>query len=369
MFTANPELGKEIGLRAVKTNNLYNGNIKCRLLHFDVTQDRFLREGRGGSPGISANEEAVKEAEMFANRLRKNLRTFRKWAQSEGVSCYRLYDGDIPEFNLAVDIYEDHVHVQEYEAPRRIDPGRSAARLAAALAVVEDVLKVSRDRVHLKVRRRQRGGSQYGKKSDLKTFHEVREGGHRFLVNLTDYLDTGLFLDHRITRKMIGDMAKDKDFLNLFSYTGTATVYAASGGAASTTSVDMSNTYLDWARENLQLNDLKGREHRFIRADVLQWIREEKGSFDLIFLDPPTYSRSKKMESDFDVQRDHVPLLLDAARLLKPLGTLIFSTNRRGFSPDRQALAGLFVEDITEATIPKDFKRRPQVHKCYKIST
>jgi 23S rRNA (guanine2445-N2)-methyltransferase / 23S rRNA (guanine2069-N7)-methyltransferase len=223
------------------------------------------------------------------------------------------------------------------------------------------------DRIHLKVRQRQRRGSQYAKKDTKKQYLQVREGGFDFFVNLTDYLDTGLFLDHRITRGVIKDMARGKDFLNLFCYTGSATVYAAAGNASSTTSVDMSGTYLDWARLNMELNSLRGSKHRFFRADVLKWIARETRRYGLIFLDPPTYSRSKTMDSDFDVQRDHVQLIHDTARLLAPGGTLLFSTNRRKFSLEDGALEGLEIEDITDVTIPKDFERSKWVHKCFKI--
>lgn len=367
VFTGNPELGKEMGLRAVKTNNLYNGTIKCRLLHFEVIEKRFTRSVLEERSASSLSEAAVKEAKMFANRLRKNLRTLGKWAEDEDISCYRLYDADVPEFNLAVDLYNGHVHVQEYEAPYSVDSGRAAARLEAALIQVQEVLGLAKDRVHLKVRRRQRGGSQYDKKGEQKQFLRVDEGDLDFLVNLTDYLDTGLFLDHRTTRGMIKRLAADKNFLNLFCYTGSATVYAAAGGASSTTSVDMSNTYLDWARRNMDLNSFGGQQHRFFRADVLKWIGRETRRYGLIFLDPPTYSRSKTMDSDFDVQRDHVPLIRDAAGLLAPGGTLLFSTNRRRFSLDRDALDGLKIEDITDATIPRDFQRRPGIHKCFKV--
>ncbi|MDT8365879.1 MAG: bifunctional 23S rRNA (guanine(2069)-N(7))-methyltransferase RlmK/23S rRNA (guanine(2445)-N(2))-methyltransferase RlmL [bacterium] len=369
VFTGNPELGKEMGLRAVKTNNLYNGTIKCRLLHFDVQEERFTRGTLDGSAEPTPDPEAGADAGMFANRLRKNLRTLGKWAEKEDISCYRLYDADVPEFNFAVDLYDDHVHVQEYEAPRSVDPGRAAARLEAALGKIQEVLGVTKDAVHLKVRRRQRGGSQYDKKEEQKQFMRVDEGDLDFLVNLTDYLDTGLFLDHRITRSMIRELAAGKSFLNLFCYTGSATVYAAIGEASSTTSVDMSNTYIDWARRNMRLNSFGGQQHRFFRADVLRWIRKEKGRYDLIFLDPPTYSRSKTMNTDFDVQRDHVSLIRDTAGLLTTGGTLLFSTNRRGFSLDKDALDDLRIEDITDATIPMDFKRRPGIHKCFKIRT
>ena len=367
VFTGNPELGKEMGLRAVKTNNLYNGNIKCRLLHFDIREERFTRGIMDESAEPIIDLKVGEEARMFANRLRKNLRTLGKWAEDEDISCYRLYDADVPEFNLAVDLYGDHVHVQEYEAPHSVDSGRAAARLEAGLVQVREVLGLTKDKVHLKVRRRQRGGSQYDKKEEQKQFLRVDEGDLDFLVNLTDYLDTGLFLDHRTTRSMIKGLAPGKSFLNLFCYTGSATVYAAAGEASSTTSVDMSNTYLDWARRNMELNSFTGQEHRFFRADVLKWIGRETRRYGLIFLDPPTYSRSKTMDSDFDVQRDHVQLIQETARLLAPGGMLLFSTNRRGFTLDTEALDDLMIEDITDATIPRDFKRRSGIHKCFKI--
>ncbi|MDF1537087.1 MAG: bifunctional 23S rRNA (guanine(2069)-N(7))-methyltransferase RlmK/23S rRNA (guanine(2445)-N(2))-methyltransferase RlmL [bacterium] len=366
VFTGNPELGKEMGIRAVKTNNLYNGDLKCRLLHFDIQPDRFVEPGRGPVPGHDAKGEAL----MFANRLRKNIRTVGKWAEREGITCYRLYDADIPEFNVAVDMYEGEVHLQEYEAPDGIDPDRAAARLAAARDAVGDVLGVSPDRVHLKVRRRQRGVSQYGKMGQEGKFIQVREGGLSFQVNLTDYIDTGLFLDHRITRAMIQKMASGVDFLNLFCYTGSATVYAAAGGAAATTSVDLSSTYLDWARHNMKLNGFTGSGHRFVRGDVLKWIAQEKGRYGLIFLDPPSYSRSKGMEGDFDIQRDHGILVRQAARLLSAGGILIFSTNRRKFELDTDTLKDLYVEDITDRTIPRDFRKRRQlIHRCFEIRT
>jgi 23S rRNA (guanine2445-N2)-methyltransferase / 23S rRNA (guanine2069-N7)-methyltransferase len=367
VFTGNPELGKEMGLRAVKTNNLYNGNIKCRLLHFEIREERFTRGAQDGPSEVFFDKEAGEEARMFANRLRKNLKTLGKWAEGEDISCYRLYDADVPEFNIAVDLYGDHAHVQEYEAPHRVDPGRAAARLEAAMVQVQEVLGLTSDRVHLKIRRRQRGGTQYNKKEEQKQFLRVDEGDLDFLVNLTDYLDTGLFLDHRTTRSLIKGLAPGLSFLNLFCYTASATVYAAAGEASSTTSVDMSNTYLDWARRNMELNSFTGKQHRFFRADVLKWIGKEKRHYGLIFLDPPTYSRSKTMDSDFDVQRDHVPLILAAVRLLTPGGVLLFSTNRRGFALDTEALDDLMIEDITSATIPRDFERRPGIHKCFKI--
>lgn len=308
---------------------------------------------------------------MFANRLRKNLRLLGKWARREGVTCYRLYDADMPEYAIAVDLYGRWAHVQEYAAPGTVAPARAEARLREAMAVLPEVLDIPPGNVVLKVRRRQKGPAQYERQAMTGDFHEVGEGGLRFLVNLTDYLDTGLFLDHRPTRAMIRDLAAGRRFLNLFAYTGTASVYAASGGAAFTSSVDMSRVYLDWARRNMALNGfVEGPVHHFVHADCLKWLTvHRRERYDLIFLDPPTFSTSKRMgERTFDVQRDHVPLIRSAASLLAGDGVLLFSNNFRRFAMDRRALSELAIEDISTVTIPHDFSRNPRIHTCWRIT-
>jgi 23S rRNA (guanine2445-N2)-methyltransferase / 23S rRNA (guanine2069-N7)-methyltransferase len=361
VLTGNPDLGKEMGLRARRYHTLFNGALECRLLHFEIEPQWFVEPGKRPEV-LSAGAEA------FANRLRKNLKTIGRWAAQNGITCYRLYDADLPEYAVAVDLYEGWAHVQEYEAPSSVDPNRAEARLREALAVLPGVLGMAEERVVLKVRRRQKGRAQYEKLGEKGEFIEVGEGGLRFLVNLTDYLDTGLFLDHRPTRAMLRELAGGKRFLNLFAYTGTATVHAAAGGAVATVSVDLSRTYLDWARRNLAVNGFAGRQHELVRADVLEWLARERRRFDLIFLDPPTFSASKRMERTFDVQRDHVPLLRAAVRLLDPGGLLIFSTNSRRFRLDREALPELAIEEITPRTIPRDFERNPRIHYCWKIT-
>ncbi len=367
VFTGNPEFGKHMGLRANRYHTLFNGAIECRLLHFEITEAAVVEE-RASKP---FEIRPGSSAEMFANRLRKDLQHFGRWARRQEIACYRLYDADLHEYNLAIDVYESdkrYAHVQEYEAPDTIDPDKARQRLQHALGVIPLVLEIPREQMFFKVRRRQKGGGQYEKLSETGVFHEVREGPCRLLVNFTDYLDTGLFLDHRATRAMLGELAKGKRFLNLFGYTGTATVHAALGGATSTTTVDMSYTYLDWAQKNLELNGMKGKNHELVQADVLVWLRENRQrKYDLIFLDPPTFSRSKRMEDTLDIQRDHVALIGDAAALLEHGGTLIFSTNLRRFKIDREALAPLTVEDITRKTIPKDFERDPKIHQCFRI--
>jgi 23S rRNA (guanine2445-N2)-methyltransferase / 23S rRNA (guanine2069-N7)-methyltransferase len=312
-------------------------------------------------------------AQMFANRVRKNQKRLGRWIQREGIHCYRLYDADMPEYAVAVDVYEGdrrRVQVQEYQAPRSVDPARAKQRLQQVMDVVPDLLELAEDQLFLKVRKRQKGAAQYEKLASSKRFHEVVEAGHRFLVNFDDYLDTGLFLDHRITRGLVADLAASRHFLNLFAYTGSASVYAAAGGAASTTTVDMSKTYLDWARRNMALNGYTGSIHRYAQANCLDWLQEagrKQRKFGLIFLDPPSFSTSSRMSSTFDVQRDHVNLLRATSHLLGPDGVLIFSNNLRRFCMDRDALPELAIEDISRATLPPDFERNPKIHNCWRI--
>jgi len=368
VFTGNPELGKVMGLRAGRMHKLYNGAIECKLLHFEITPENVVVE-RAPKP---FEIRPGSSAEMFANRLRKDLQHFGRWARRQEIFAWRLYDADLHEYNLAIDVYESdkrYVHVQEYEAPDTISPDKARQRLQHALGVIPLVLEIPREQMFFKVRKRQKGGAQYEKLDQTGEFHEVREGPCRLLVNFTDYLDTGLFLDHRDTRTMLGQLAGGKRFLNLFGYTGTATVHAALGGAVSTTTVDMSYTYLDWAQRNFELNKLAGNKHELVQADVLVWLKENRQRrYGLIFLDPPTFSRSKRMEDTLDVQRDHAALIADTAALLEPGGVLIFSTNLRRFKLDRDALAGLHVEDITRKTIPRDFERDPKIHQCFRIT-
>jgi len=370
VFTSNPELGKRMGLRAWRINSFYNGALACKLLRFSVEPGFFVdREKTDARIRELAPHTALAEgAKMFANRLSKNLHTLSRWAEREGISCYRLYDADIPEYAVAVDIYERWVHVQAYQAPRSIDPRRAQERLEQIMAVIPTVLGIPIDQVFLKERKCQKGSDQYQKHADTGRFFEVREGPARFLVNFTDYLDTGLFLDHRRTRQLIGNLAKDRRFLNLFGYTGTASVYAALGGAVSTTTVDISQTYLSWAQRNFNLNGIDSRHHSLVRADCLDWLDRSRDRYDLIFLDPPTFSNSKRMATSFDVQRDHVELIHQAVRTLDKGGILIFSNNYRDFKLDREGLAGLTIEDITRQTLPKDFERHPKIHRCWQIT-
>ncbi len=367
IFTGNPDLAKELAIRARRKHSLYNGALPCQLLHFDIEERWFFGAQKDQRPAAPA-PPLSDGARMFANRLQKNLRQVGRWAKKNDISCYRLYDADMPEYAVAVDIYGEWVHVQEYQAPDTVDAAMARRRLKEVMAVLPEALSVAPEQVFLKVRRRQSGTSQYRKLQERGQFHEVAEGNCRFLVNFADYLDTGLFLDHRPTRQLVQEMAAGKRFLNLFAYTGSATVHALKGGAASSLTVDMSRTYLDWARRNLELNGFRVDDrHRLLQADCLAWLEQAKGSFDLIFLDPPSFSNSKSMSGTFDVQRDHVVLLRQAVALLAEGGVLLFSNNLRKFKLDREALSDLDIEDLTAATIPKDFARNPRIHNCWRI--
>lgn len=369
LFTGNPDLGKRMGLRAIKVHSFHNGPLDCRLLHFRVEPEFFVNRAAAEQRNRDRTmEHAMEGAADFINRLRKNLRHLGRWAAREGIQCYRLYDADLPEYAVAIDRYEQWLQVQEYAPPASIDPAKAQARLEQVMAVLPAVLDMPQERIFLKVRQRQRGIQQYQKHAQLGQFHEVHEGPARLLVNFTDYLDTGLFLDHRITRQRLGELAKGRRFLNLFGYTGTATVYAALGGAASTTTVDLSTTYLDWARRNLELNGLHSPWRRFIQADCRAWLAEAQEHYDLIFLDPPTFSNSRRMDGSFDVQRDHGDLLQQTLQRLAPGGVLVFSTNSRRFRLDHNALAKWRIEDWSRSTLPVDFARNPKIHQCWKIT-
>jgi len=369
ILTGNPPLARNLGIYAKRSHRVFNGTIECRLLRFDLNETRAQRPAEE----VRADWSSRPGAQMFANRLRKNLQRLDPWAEREHVDCFRVYDADMPEYAFAIDLYgreSRHVYVQEYAAPKSVDQEGARERRREALAVLPDVLAVPLSQVHTRVRKPQKGTEQYEKRDSAAERHAVQEGGLKFWVNFRDYLDTGLFLDHRIVRGMLRSWAQDADFLNLFCYTGSATVYAAAGGARSTTGVDLSNTYLDWAHENLLLNGFRGSNHELYRADCLAWLEEQEAAgarFDLILLDPPTFSNSKRMEGVLDVQRDHVGMIRRSLKLLRPAGRLMFSTNYTRFKLDEEGLADLNIEDISAATVPKDFERHARIHKCFVV--
>lgn len=311
----------------------------------------------------------MSKTEAFANRLRKNAKHWDKWARRQGLSCYRLYDRDLHEFPLAIDRYAEHVHLQEYETGWQAGTDEYQAWRDQCVGAIESVLELPRERIHFKQRRRQRGTAQYEKTGVAGADFVVDEQGLKFWVNLDAYLDTGLFLDHRNTRRMVRERATGKRFLNLFAYTGSFTVYAAAGGAAASTTVDMSNTYQDWSRRNFILNELDLGAHELVRADVFQFLAAataHRAGYDLIVMDPPSFSNSKKMQGVLDVQRDHVELIEGCLALLADGGELFFSNNRRGFELDGAALAGCTVRDISRQTVPEDFSNK-RIHQCWII--
>ena len=362
-FTANPDLAEMTGINWQERHRFFNGPIKCQLL---VGRENQMGE-KAAHCWTPVPLESGSPGEDFANRLIKNCAFLLPWAQEEGVTCYRIYDSDIPEYNLAVDLYEEWIHVQEYAPPATIDQEKAEQRFSLALQVIRSVFDTPRSRLFIKTRQKQKGTQQYQKKPGTGTLHEVHEGGGRFLVNFTDYLDTGLFLDHRITRARLGQLAQGKTFLNLFAYTGTATVYAAMGGATATTTVDISETYLTRAQANLALNGFGGPLHQTVEADCIDWLKRNHERFGVIFVDPPTFSNARHRNQTFDVQKDHPALLRLAMQHLAKGGTLVFSSNFRKFKLDESLTRDFAVREISDETVPPDFQRNRRIHRCWEF--
>ena len=409
VLTGAPEMGLELGIRAHRTHTVWNGAIECRLLRMKVESGSAREPGRLGKG--DTNLRASPGAQMFANRLAKNLKKQQAWAERSGVSCYRLYDADMPEYAFAIDVYRTvdgadapeataamsrlaseqaapqdspgrasmsapsageltWLYVQEYAAPAEIELEAVRKRRGEALSTLSDVTGVAPERVHVRTRRKIKRGEQYTKVQDRASFHVVMEDGLKFLVNFDDYLDTGLFLDHRTTRARLRAAASGKRFLNLFAYTCTASVHAAAGGAVATTSVDMSNTYLNWAQRNFELNGLPADRNGLVQADCRVWLQDgarARERYDLVFIDPPTFSNSKRMEGVFDVERDHPEFIDGCARLLAPGGLIVFSTNSQRFRLDESLSRRYEVRDISAKTLPRDFERNPRIHRCFEI--
>jgi len=369
MITSSPELSKSTGLRADKTNTIYNGPIKCILARFSLASEA-KQTGKEEHKEIKPLEERFDPATMaFVNRIKKRKKHLAKWAKRSSVSSYRIYDADLPDYNVAVDLYENQwVLVQEYAPPKDIDQDMADKRVKDIMTVLPEILQLDRSRIFFKTRRKQTGKSQYDRFAKEGKREVVNEGGSKFWVNFTDYLDTGIFLDHRIVRSMIREKASNSKFLNLFCYTGTATVHAAAGGAKSTVSVDSSKTYINWARDNMALNGFGERKHKYITEDCFSFLKNTRDRFDLIFLDPPTFSNTKSSRSTFDIQRDHVSLIRLAASKLEIGGILIFSNNFRKFKIDLEGLDKFDIKEISESTISEDFKRNSRIHRSWIIS-
>lgn len=389
-LTAYPGFESAVGRKADRRRKLYNGRIECTYYQFhgpkpvtgkgksDTEQGEFEHNNLAPvKPYVHASGEAAfgelsqkanEQAELFKSRLSKRARHLRRWPSKRGITCFRLYERDVPEIPLVVDRYEDHLHITEYERPHDRDPAQHANWLELMARTAGETLEIAARNVHLKRRQRVRQHGQYEKIEQTGHRVEVHEGGLKFLVNLVDYVDTGLFLDHRVTRSMVRDVAAGKTFLNLFAYTGSFSVYAAAGGARKTVSVDLSSNYLSWARDNMRLNGLDGDQHQYVSHDVGQFIDQHAPGemYDLVVLDPPTYSRSKRTEKDWNVQTDAPELLERLLPLVRKGGVIFFSTNFRRFKFETASLPVSEVHEISKQTVPEDFRNR-RIHRCWRI--
>ncbi len=369
ILTAYPNFEGVIERQADRRRKLYNGRIECTYFQFHGPKQGEAAEPSNAAAVFGGLSEKVREqADLFGRRLQKRARHLRRWPTKQGITCYRLYERDVPEIPLIVDRYEDHLHITEYDRPHDRDAGQHADWLDLMMRKAAEVLDVDHRKVFLKCRRRQRGRSQHGQLADRRYEVTVREAGLRFIVNLSDYVDTGLFLDHRITRSMVREAAEGATFLNLFGYTGVFTVYAAAGGAARTTTVDWSHTYLDWSKRNLCLNEFESERHRFVRADAASYLQQlpRHETYDLAVVDPPTFSNRKGVDDHWDVQRDHVELLNELMLRMKPGGQIYFATNFRRFKLDEAAIQSASIFEISRQTVPSDFRNR-RVHRCWRL--
>lgn len=359
VLTSSPILSKAIGLRSKKQYTIYNGALECKLYCFEITEKNELK----GSMATALSSHA----EMLVNRLKKNESHLSKWARKHHISSYRVYDADLPEYAFAIDKYNDYVVLQEYKAPANIPAHKVEKRSLEVMQAIPLALGIDPSKMVVKQRQQQKGRSQYQKFDQTKKTMLVQEGAAKLKVNLYDYLDTGLFLDHRLMRLRFAELKPGTRFLNCFCYTATASVHAALAGAL-TTNVDLSNTYLAWAEENFKLNHIDLARHQFVQYDCLQWLKLCRDQFDVIFLDPPSFSNSKRMTATLDIQRDHEELIDAAMKLLKPKGVLYFSTNFRQFKLSPMIEQRYQVKDITKQTIDEDFKRNQRIHQCFSIS-
>jgi 23S rRNA (cytosine1962-C5)-methyltransferase len=296
---------------------------------------------------------------MFRNRLAKQAKHLGKLAKRQQIQCYRLYDHDLPEFPFCIEYYGDKLYVAEYKRRHGLTDEEHAVWLQQSKQAIAETLNQPPENIFLRLRQRKQGRQgQYQRLEEEQHEFVVEESGLKFIVNLTDYLDTGLFLDHRLTRQMVRDQSKGMKVLNLFAYTGSFSVYAAAGGAEEVVTVDLSKTYLSWAQRNLDLNGFSDPEkYKYQHADVKQYLKELFANyFDLIVMDPPTFSNSQRMEDILDIQRDHVELINDCLRSMVPGGRLYFSTNFTRFILDGTGIKASSIKDITRATTPFDFE-------------
>lgn len=356
LLCSNDKLLKALKLKTNKRYKLFNGKLETVLALFYLDADNVQQF------------DAKPSDDEFSNRLIKNLKRLKSWRNKLDSNAYRVYDADLPNYNFAIDCYADWVIVQEYAAPKNIPESTTQSRLATALLHIPHILQCDKKKIVLKVREKKSGNKQYEKVEHKGARFKVNEFQAEFWINPTDYLDVGLFLDHRKTREMFASQCANKHVLNLFCYTGSVSVHAAKRGAKSVTSVDMSNTYIQWSKDNFALNKLQG-PYEFIQADCINWLAETSTAqkFDMMFIDPPSFSNSKRMENTWDVQRDHIKLLSDAKKQLADGGKIFFSNNLRNFKLDQEALLelGFTVNNIGPQTIDEDFKRNPKIHHCW----
>lgn len=387
IFTANVRLAKNMGIRARKVYKFFNGTLATDLVCFDLDEASFVKQATldKSDAALEGNEtlddkddtspqtfEALSNgAQMVCNRLKKNQKQLRKWLNKSEVECYRLYDADMPEYSAAIDCYGSWIHVQEYKAPKTIDEKKAEYRFDELLSAIPIALNISKANIFVKQRQRNKGKQQYERfeEQENRAKIAVQEGQATLLVDLWSYLDSGLFLDHRPVRQRITTMVNGKDFLNLFCYTATATVHAALAGAKSSVSVDMSNTYIDWAEENFDANNISTERHELVQGDCIKWLEDCRQGFDVILLDPPSFSNSKRMDDVFDVQRDHAQMIHRCMDLLNHGGTLIFSNNLRTFKLDKDITDEYRVDNITDQTFDPDFQRNKRIHQCYLIQS
>ena len=363
ILTANIDLLAMLKLSSFKRYKFKNGPLDCQFALYNVDDKQLEKDA------VNPQSSFAEQDSAFANRLKKNRKGLKGWLKSNQIDCYRLYDADIPEFNVAIDVYGDYLVIQEYAPPKTIDSDKASKRLQEVIYWAPKVLEVPTDKVILKTRAKQKGSNQYQRVDKSKQSITMNEHGALFKINLWDYLDTGLFLDHRKTRQIVAKKAKDKTLLNLFAYTGSVSVQAALHGALSITTVDMSNTYLNWAQDNFALNKLNSHKYQFVQADCLDWLKKNTDKYDFIFIDPPTFSNSKRMEDSFDVQRDHIALLADAEKSLNRGGEIFFTNNKRNFKMDFDALEelGLQATNLSDVTRDKDFARNKHIHNSWSV--
>ncbi len=362
LITSSIELLGLLKLSSHKRYKFKNGPLDCQFALYDINDKQIER--------TPIETDFSGQNSDFANRLKKNIKGMKSWLKQQNIDCFRVYDADIPEFNVSVDKYADHIVIHEYAAPKDVDELKASQRLQEAIYWAPKILNISADKVSLKVRAKQKGKNQYQQLSKTKKELVVQEYNALFKVNLWDYLDTGLFLDHRKTRQIVSKKSAGKTLLNLFAYTGSVSVQAALAGAEKVTTVDMSNTYLDWAKDNFELNKLRSHKYEFIQADCLKWLADNKNGYDVVFIDPPTFSNSKRMDESFDVQRDHLALIKSGMKSVNPDGELVFTNNKRSFKIDFDGLnlVGLKAECLTELTRDFDFKRNKHIHNSWLIT-